>query len=356
MRAAVYHGREDVRVEEIEEPTVGDGDVLVEVAACGICGSDLHEYAAGPIFVPGEEPHPVSGETAPIPMGHEFGGTVTAVGNDVTDVDVGDVVAVNPILYCGDCRYCTAGRYHLCESLGFIGLSGGGGGFAEQIAVPREKVVSFPDSVSPAYAALVEPFSVGLHAVRNADFEAGDDVAVFGTGPIGLTVVQAARAAGARTVYAVEPQATRRDLAAEVGADVTLDPSATDALETLLAETDGGVDATFEVAGIEQTVRDAITAAKHDGSVTIVSIFEDDVAFDPNEIVLGERAIGGSTAYAAGPRGGVEFNAVPDMFADGTLDPDPLVSDRIALDDIVDDGFDALLDPDREAVKILVEP
>ncbi|GGM60378.1 (R,R)-butanediol dehydrogenase/meso-butanediol dehydrogenase/diacetyl reductase [Halarchaeum rubridurum] len=356
MRAAVYHGREDVRVEEIEEPTVGDGDVLVDVAACGICGSDLHEYAAGPITVPDAEPHPVTGERAPLPMGHEFGGRVAAVGSDVTDVAVGDTVAVNPVLYCGDCRYCTGGNYHLCESLGFVGLSGNGGGFAEQVAVPREKVVAFPDSVPAEHAALVEPFSVGLHAVRNADFEAGDDVAVFGAGPIGLTVVQAAVAAGARTVYAVEPQETRRDLAGEVGADVTLDPSAMDALDALLNATDGGVDATFEVAGIEATVRDAIAAAKHDGSVTVVSLFEEDVALDPNEIVLGERSVGGSAAYEAGPRGGVEFDAVPDMFADGTLDPEPLVSDRIALDDVVAAGFEALLDPERDAVKVLVEP
>ena len=288
-------------------------------------------------------------------MGHEFGGEVVAVGDDVEDITVGDTVAVNPIVYCGECRYCEAGTYHLCESVGFVGLAGGGGGFSEQVAVPAEKAIPLPESVPAEYSALVEPFAVGLHAVRNAEFEPGDSVAIYGTGPIGLTVVQAASAGGAGTVYAVEPQDSRREKAAEFGADVTIDPTNEDAVEMIMDQSDGGVDATFEVAGIGPTVRDAIVSTKKDGSVTIVSIFEEHIEIDPNPIVLGERSISGTLGYEGGPRSDIEFKAVLKMFADGTLDPEPLITSRIDLDAIIDDGFEALLDDDREEVKILVE-
>lgn len=356
MQAAVFHGREDVRVEDHPEPDVGADDVKVEVAACGICGSDLHEYAAGPIFIPDEEPHPVSGDSLPVPMGHEFAGEVVEAGDDVTEVAVGDRVAVNPVLWCGDCRYCEAGQYHLCESNGFVGLSGGGGGFAEYVSVHEDQAVPLPEEVSLDHGALVEPFSVGLHAARNSDFDAGDDVVVFGAGPIGLAVVQAVDAAGASDVYVVEPQDARRNRAAEQGADVTLDPTDEDVLDVVDEATDGGADATFEVAGVGQTVRDAVSAAKHDGSVTIVSIFEDTVEFDPNEVVLGERSITGTLAYEGGPRSHVEYEAVIDLFADGDLDPEAIVTDRIDLADVVDEGFEALLADDADDVKILVEP
>lgn len=356
MRAAIYHGREDIRVEDQPEPAVTDTQVKIEVAACGICGSDLHEYAAGPIFIPSDDPHPVSGETLPIPMGHEFAGEVVEVGSDVTDFDAGDAVAVNPILWCGDCRYCEAGKYHLCESNGFVGLAGGGGGFAEYVTVEETQTVALPDGVPVEHGALVEPFSVGLHAVRNSGFEPGDDAAVFGTGPIGLTVVQTLAASGASDIYAVEPRESRRALAAESGADVVIDPTDEDAVSAIADATDGGVDTAFEVAGIGQTVRDAITATKHDGDITIVSIFEEAVEFNPNDVVLGERTVTGTLAYEGGPRSAVEFGAVLDLFADGSLDPEALITGSIGLDAIVEDGFESLLDTDSDDVKILVEP
>ncbi|WP_135806116.1 2,3-butanediol dehydrogenase [Halorussus marinus] len=357
MRAAVYHGREDVRVEDIERPDgPGTDEVRVAVEACGICGSDLHEYAAGPIFIPDEgEPHPVTGETLPIPMGHEFAGEVTEVGDDVSDLSVGDQVAVNPIVYCDECRQCEAGQYHLCESGGFVGLSGGGGGLSEEVVVPEEKAVALPGSVPTEYGALVEPYSVGFHALRTSDFDAGDSVAVYGAGPIGLTVIQVLRAAGAGTIYAVEPQDSRRELAAEVGADEALSPIETDAVEYITERTDGGVDVAFEVAGIEQTVQDAIASTASGGNVTIVSIFEDSVELQPNEFVMGERTLTGTLAYQGGPRSDEEFGAVLDMFDSGALDPEALISSRIELESVVEDGFEALLDSDREEVKILVE-
>jgi (R,R)-butanediol dehydrogenase/meso-butanediol dehydrogenase/diacetyl reductase len=356
MRAALYHGQEDVRIEETESPSVGPEQVHLDVDSAGICGSDLHEYVAGPIFIPNKEPHPVSGETAPLTLGHEFSGVVTEVGDAVTHLRQGDEVAVNPILCCGECRQCIGGNYHLCDSGGFLGLSGGGGGFAENIVVDAQKAVPLGDSVSLEAGALVEPLSVGLHAVRRSGLRAGDTAAVFGSGPIGLSVIQCARAAGARHIFVSEPRDARRSRAGESGADRLIDPTEENAVESITSATEGGVDAAFEVAGIEPTFNAALGSTRPDGSITVVSIWEESVNMDPNEFVLGERTMTGTLAYLGGPRSDEEYGMVIDMLAEGQLDPEPLITDRIGLDDIVDDGFERLLDADSDQVKIMVEP
>ena len=354
MQAARYYGKEDVRVEEIDAPTLGPDEVRIDVAACGICGSDLHEYAAGPGTIP-TEPHPVTGESLPITIGHELGGTIVEVGDDV-DVAVGTDVAVNPIVWCGECRYCLAGEYNLCANGGFVGLSGGGGGFAEELVVSEEKVVPVPDDVPTELAALVEPFTVGLHAVRRSALSAGDSVAIFGSGPIGLTVVQAVRAAGAGDIYVSEPRDARRERAADSGADVLIDPTETDAVEAIHEGTGGGADVAFEVAGIEQTVQAALGAVRSGGNLTIVSLFEEPISVQPIEIVTRELDVTGTAAFQGGPRAAEEFSRTIRMFASGALDPEQLVTARIELDDIVSEGFESLLDPESDQVKILVRP
>ncbi|SFL08895.1 (R,R)-butanediol dehydrogenase / meso-butanediol dehydrogenase / diacetyl reductase [Halogranum rubrum] len=356
MQAARYHGRGDIRVEDIDESELGSGQVRVDVDSCGICGSDLHEYAAGPIFIPEGEPHPISGDVAPVTMGHEYSGTVSDVGDGVTHLAVGDAVVINPILYCGECRQCREGNYHICDSIGFTGLSGGDGGFAENVVVSAEQAVPLVGDVPLEYGALVEPLAVGLHAVRRSGLQAGDSVAVFGSGPIGLSVIQSARAAGAGKIYVSEPRAARRDRAVDCGATDTIDPTETDAVEFITDETGGGVDVTFEVAGIEPTYKAALQSVRPSGTMTVVSIWEGEVSSHPNNIVLGERTITGTLAYLGGPRADEEYGMVIDMLADGTLDPEPLITDRIGLDDIVDDGFESLLDDQSDQVKILVKP
>ncbi|EJN60228.1 2,3-butanediol dehydrogenase [Halogranum rubrum] len=356
MQAARYHGRGDIRVEDIDESELGSGQVRVDVDSCGICGSDLHEYAAGPIFIPEGEPHPISGDVAPVTMGHEYSGTVSDVGDGVTHLAVGDAVVINPILYCGECRQCREGNYHICDSIGFTGLSGGDGGFAENVVVGAEQAVPLVGDVPLEYGALVEPLAVGLHAVRRSGLQAGDSVAVFGSGPIGLSVIQSARAAGAGKIYVSEPRAARRDRAVDCGATDTIDPTEMDAVEFITDETGGGVDVTFEVAGIEPTYKAALQSVRPSGTMTVVSIWEGEVSSHPNNIVLGERTITGTLAYLGGPRSDEEYGMVIDMLADGTLDPEPLITDRIGLDDIVDDGFESLLDSESDQVKILVKP
>lgn len=153
MKAALWYGAKDIRVENIPEPTVKDDGVKIKVKWCGICGSDLHEYTMGPIFIPVKTPHPITGETAPVVMGHEFSGEVVEVGRNVTNVKPGDRVVVEPLIVCGECPACKAGHYNLCEKLGFHGLMGGGGGFSEYTTFPARFVHKIPDNLSYEKAA-----------------------------------------------------------------------------------------------------------------------------------------------------------------------------------------------------------
>lgn len=352
----MYHDREDIRVEDVPSAPVDPGDVRIDIDACGICGSDLHEYAAGPIFAPGEAPHPISEETTPIRMGHEFSGVITEVGGGVSGLAVGDAVAINPILYCGECRQCREGNYHICDSVGFVGLSGGGGGFAESVVLDAEHAVRLGGDVPIEHGALVEPLSVGLHAVRRSGLRAGDAVAVFGSGPIGLSVIQCARAAGAGRIFVSEPRPARRERAIDCGADEVIDPTETDAAEYVASNTDGGADVAFEVAGVEASFNDAVASTAPGGRTTVVSIWEEAVSTHPNELVLAERTVTGTLAYLGGPRSAEEYGMVIEMLGDGRLDPDPFITGRIGLEEIVEDGFERLLDPESDHVKILVRP
>jgi (R,R)-butanediol dehydrogenase/meso-butanediol dehydrogenase/diacetyl reductase len=289
-------------------------------------------------------------------MGHEFSGVVSEVGPGVASLETGDEVAINPIICCGECRQCAEGNYHICASIGFVGLSGGGGGFSESVVVAEHQAVPLVDGVPTEHGALVEPLAVGLHAVRRSGIQAGDSAAVFGSGPIGLSVIQSLRAAGAGEIIVSEPRRARRELATQSGATTLIDPTEVDAVDEIRELTGGGVDNTFEVAGIEATYRQSIQATRPSGTTTIVSIFEEEASSNPFDIVIGERTITGTLAYLGGPRSDEEYGKVIDMLADGTLDVDPLITARIGLDDIVDEGFESLLDPESDQVKILVTP
>lgn len=347
MKSARWHGVKDIRVEDVTEPTVGPGEVKVKVAWTGICGSDLHEYLAGPIFIPVGTDHPLSHDQAPITMGHEFSGTVTDLGEGVSGLTKGDRVAIEPIFACGTCPACLEGKYNLCDTLGFVGLSGGHGGFAAYSVVPARMVHKIPDGLSMEQAALVEPAAVALHAVRLSKIKAGDTAAVFGAGPIGLLVVEALRVAGAGQIHVVEPSEVRRQKALDLGATSALDPSACDVVATIRKAT-GGVNVAFEVTGVPTVLPQCIDSTRHEGQTLIVSIWEGDAAFQPNTVVLKERQLQGTIAYRN------VYPAVMELMNQGYFSADKLVTNRIAIDDIVAQGFEALV-ADKSQVKILVE-
>ncbi|WP_047152963.1 2,3-butanediol dehydrogenase [Aneurinibacillus tyrosinisolvens] len=350
MKAALWHNLRDVRVEDIAEPSVGKNDVKIKVSYCGICGSDLHEYLAGPIFVPVEEPHPISKDKAPIIMGHEFAGEVVGVGESVTSVKVGERVCVEPILSCGKCASCQKGHYNVCEQLGFVGLSGGYGGFAEYSVVPASMVHKIPDHMTWEQAALVEPTAVAVHAVRQSGLKIGDSVAVFGTGPIGLLVIQAAKAAGASQIIAVEVSPERREIAKQVGAHVIANPLEVDVVQTIKEHTNGlGVDVAFEVAGIESTINAAIESTRSEGNVVNISIWERPAEIPVNNFILTERRMTSIIAYRN------IFPQVIQLIANGQIQASELVTRKIDIEHIVSEGFEALTQS-KNQIKILVNP
>ncbi|WP_233204045.1 2,3-butanediol dehydrogenase [Halegenticoccus soli] len=356
MRAARFHDGGDVRVENIESAPVGRTDVRIEVKACGICGSDLHEYRTGPHFTP-QETHSKTGQRNPITMGHEFSGTVSEVGAEVSRIAVGDRVTVEPNIPCGDCLYCEDGMYHLCKNAVAVGFHTGAGGFAENAVVPEQQVHVLPDEVSLEEGALVEPLAVGLHAVRQSGMSVGDAVGVFGCGPIGLTVINAAVAAGAKRIFASEPNETRREVALELGADIGINPMEEDAVDTIKERTPDGVEVAFEFAGIGPAFNSAVQSTKRAGTITVGSISDADITTNMLDIVATERKVVGTNCYGFPPQSfRSEFDAIIQSLAAGNINTDAFITGRIDLEDITEEGFEELLDSETDHVKILVKP
>ncbi len=358
MKAAVWHGRRDVRIEDIPEPpSPGPGEIKIKVAWCGICGTDLHEYAAGPIFTQVNEPHPVSGKMAPLVPGHEFAGTVAEVGPGVTSVKVGDPVTPNPLIADWECYYCKHALPQLCEKIGFLGCHDDGG-FAEYVNVKVETgketipiIYKLPDGVSLEAGALVEPLSVGVQAVQAGHLLEGETVAIIGAGPIGLCTIQAARTAGARLIIAVEPTAGRRKFAEDMGATVVVDPNSEDVVQVAQDLTGGlGVDCSFECVGAEAPMKSALAVIRKAGRAVVVGIFEKPALTDYFNLVFFDKTITGTFGYSD------HFKITLPLLADGRLQAEPLITGRIGLDDLVEKGFEELLTNKENNVKIIVSP
>ncbi|MER8158384.1 2,3-butanediol dehydrogenase [Streptomyces sp. NPDC094472] len=351
MRAARFHGRGDIRIEEIPEPVVRPGTVKIKVDWCGICGTDLHEYVDGPIFCPTpEEPHPMTGETAPVVLGHEFAGTVAELGADIDDLSMGERVTVEPRLVCRSCPPCLAGHHNSCDRAATIGLAGGGGGLAEYIVVDRELVFSLGEVTTEA-GALIEPLAVAHHAVGRAEIAPGASAAVFGAGPIGLLIVTVLKATGAGHISVVEPSAGRRRRALDAGADAVIDPLVEKADERIRELTGGaGAEVAFECAGVDSVLAGCVAAVKARGTVVNVAIRSHPATLDMIPLVLKEVRLVGTICYAG------DHQPVIDLLNAGKLSVDRFITRRIDLDDLVEGGFQALLDGTGDDIKILVRP
>ena len=205
MKAVRFHAAKDIRVDEIPIPESKPGWVRVKPFFCGICGTDLHEYLDGPhIITTQEKPHAITGEGAPLTLGHEFSGIVDQVGEGVTGIKPGDKVCVQPNIYDGNCRTCKRGLTNSCDDLGFIGLSGWGGGMSEYTCAPADYIKKLPDDMPLEIGALIEPLAVAWHAVASSPYKEGDDVLVLGGGPIGLSVILTLLAKGCKNIIVAE--------------------------------------------------------------------------------------------------------------------------------------------------------
>jgi len=293
MRAAVYYGNQQLEVEDVAEPSPGEGQVKVQVSRNGICGTDLHEYYDGPIFIPPSEPHPLTGRAMPLVIGHEFSGTVTEVGAGVTRVGAGNRVTIEPLYRCGECRPCLTGHYNLCNSVGFHGLMTDGG-MAEFTVVPENQVHVLPEAVSLEMGALVEPMAVAYHAAGLAEVNGDSRALVYGAGPIGIGLWFALRGKGLTEIDVVEPSATRRESIEALGAR-TLDPTTQDVNAVVMEQTGGdGVDAAFDAAGVAPAVESALSCLGERRPMISVAIYEKPLTTPLIDLVLRERRIQGT--------------------------------------------------------------
>lgn len=349
MRAAVFHDAKDIRVEEVAEPgDLGPRDVRLKPFWCGICGTDLHEYAVGPIVIPTQS-HALNGSTAPQILGHEFSGEVLEVGAEVRSVRAGDRVSVMPLLFCGSCFFCQRGLNHLCTSMACVGLSDAWGGIAEQAVVDESKVAKLPDTMSDIEGALVEPTAVAAYGVDKAQVRPGDSVLVTGLGPIGALASMYAASLGA-TVYMSEINPQRQQLARSLDVGELFDPRSTDVAAELRERTGGiGVDAVIECSGNEIALQTALASVRASGNISQTGLHTKPASIDP--MVLSERDITlrGTWCYPV-----TDWPRIIDLIGRGRMDVEKVVSAKIDMADIVDKGFETLLSPTGDQVKVLV--
>jgi L-iditol 2-dehydrogenase len=250
----------------IEDP--GPGEIQVRVNAVGICGSDIHSYAEGAV---GDTPCEY-----PMVLGHEPSGTVVKTGSGVIGWHPGDRAALEPALYCYHCEYCRTGHHNVCANIRFLSNPGVPGFFREFVNLPVTNLLAIPPTLPMELATIVEPLAVAMHSMKFAALQAGETVAVFGAGPIGLLTIACMKVAGAGRIWAVDPVAHRRDLARHMGAHVTLDPGEIDCARQILADTGGrGVDCAIDCAAKEDTTNAAIRASRNAGRVVLTGIHSD---------------------------------------------------------------------------------
>ena len=350
MKALVYHGNRDLRLESVPDPEPGAGDIRLRMDYCGICATDVEEYVYGPKFIFHDEPNPLTGKKTPMITGHEITGTIEKLGSGVSGLSVGDRVVLDTMLTCEECWWCRAGRRYQCDRMAVAGF-GLDGGLAEYLVWPASHAIPLPDNVSSEEAALVEPGSVALHAVRRGMIEAGQTVAVLGVGTVGMLAMQAAKSRGAR-VIAIDTRPMSLELAAELGADSTVNAGADDALAALLEETGGvGPDVVIDAAGGKTTAETAIRWVRRGGRVVLVAIYTATPPFDFNDIMAREVDVVGSLACE---RRDVE--EIVALIAKGAVRTSPLISGTISLDEVLEKGFGLMMAQNKDIFRLLVSP
>jgi 2-desacetyl-2-hydroxyethyl bacteriochlorophyllide A dehydrogenase len=374
MNALRFHGKHDLRFEEIPIPEVKAGQVKVKPAWVGICGTgnhskypptyiypsqastilthqlDLHEYLGGPNLCP-TVPHPITKETVPLTFGHEFSGTIEEIGSGVTDYSVGDRVVIQPIIYDNTCGACTEGLQNCCWQNGFIGLSGWGGGLADHIVVPTSTLYHLPSNVPLEIGALVEPLAVGWHAVKISPFKPGDSALILGGGPIGISTILALKAKGCDKIIVSEVSRKRQEFASKFGAHYVIDPTKEDIVTRTRELTDGkGAHVVFDCAGVQAALDQAVHATRARGCIVNIAIWEKPCTINTNDFNFKERTYMGVATYSVG-----DFQEVLDALASGSMEPKEMITQRIKLTEVEEKGFKSLIHDKDSQVKILVE-
>ena len=314
MKALLLSEYKHLAIADLPDPAPGPGEVLVRVAACGICGSDVHGYDGS------------SGRRIPpIVMGHEAAGVVAAAGEGVSEYRVGDRVTFDSTVYCGECEFCRRGEVNLCDRRQVVGVSCGdyrrAGAFAEYVTVPERILYRLPEGLSFSDAAMLEAVSVAIHAVRVAEVKGGETALVIGAGMIGLLILQAAKASGCSRVFVADVDATRLELARTLGADGVIDSSRESLVSRIEELTAGrGVDVALEAVGRSETVAAAIDATRKGGTVVLVGNIAPEVTIPLQKLVTRQIRLQGSCASAG------EYPQAIQWMAEGKIQVAPLIT------------------------------
>lgn len=343
MRGVVLSEYKCLELKELPKPVPGSREILVQVAACGICGSDVHGYDGA------------SGRRIPpIVMGHEAAGIVAELGPEVRGFAVGDRVTFDSTVFCGECEFCLRGEINLCDKREVIGVSCGdylrAGAFAEYVVVPERIVYGLPDGLRFAEAAMLEAVSVALHAVKVAQVKGAETALVIGAGMIGLLIMQALRAAGCTQVLVADIDVTRLQMATELCASATLEASGMTLVEEVKRLTGGrGVDVVFEAVGRNETVTAAIDCVRKGGTVTLVGNIAAEITIPLQKIVTRQIRLQGSCASAG------EYPEAMEMLASGKIKVARLITAVASLDDAAS-WFTRLYAREPHLMKVILDP
>jgi L-iditol 2-dehydrogenase len=343
MKALLLSSYRHLEIAEVPAPTVADGEVLVRVAACGICGSDVHGYDGS------------SGRRIPpIVMGHEAAGTIAAIGPGVSGFAVGDRVTFDSTIFCGECAYCLRGQTNLCDRRRVLGVSCDdyrcNGAFAEYVVVPQRILYPLPASFPFQEAAMLEAVSVAMHAVSLSEIHSGDTALVIGAGMIGLLALQALRAAGCSRVYMTDVNTERLKLAEALGATAVLPATKESLIREILLLTKGtGVEVTVEAVGVGATVGNAVDCTRKGGTVTLVGNIAAEVPLPLQKVVTRQIRLQGSCAIAG------EYPRAIEALASGQIKVKPLISAVAPLEQGAE-WFDRLYSGNSDLMKVVLTP
>ncbi|HEU5016164.1 MAG TPA: galactitol-1-phosphate 5-dehydrogenase [Roseiflexaceae bacterium] len=341
MKSLVWEAPRQMALHDQEQPLPGTGEVLIKVAYAGICGSELSGYLGhNALRVP------------PLVMGHEFSGTIVATDAAATaehpELTEGQHVTVNPMIYCGNCAHCAAGRYHLCANRTLIGAARPGA-YAEYVSVPAKMVTLVPDDVSLRTASMTEPAAVAVRMGELAGVSAGEDVLIIGAGPVGLLALQVLRAQGAGRVFIADLGAERLAMAAELGGE-PIDPRAQDVVQVVREATGGlGAAVSIDAVGTARTRAQCIAATRSAGTVMLTGLHEETSEMPVAEIIRREIVLQGSFCYTP-----ANFTTALELLANGALHLDPWIVEA----PLGEGGawFDRLIDAPGDVAKVLLIP
>lgn len=343
MKALLLSDYKQLELTDFDKPEIGTNDVLVQVKACGICGSDIHGYDGS------------SGRRIPpLIMGHEAAGVVAEVGSGVTEYQPGDPITFDSTVSCGECYFCRRGNINLCDNRMVLGVSCGDyrrhGAFAEYVTVPKHICYKLPEGLSFEHAAMIEAVSVAVHAANRTPVTLGDTAVVVGSGMIGLLAIQAIRLAGCSTVIAVDLDNDRLKKAKSLGANVTLNAGDVDVPEEVRKLTNGrGADVVLEVVGATATIKTAIESARKGGAITLVGNLAPNVEMPLQSIVTRELSVFGTCASSG------EYPACIDLLARGAIRVEEMITATASLDEGAD-WFARLYDGEPGAMKVIIDP